>query len=82
MIPDFSTVIIQPYYRYTQLVIEIKIFQGDGDTRVGRVNGFSMVISLGRRRSFRDGEKLTGLEAYASQDRCLGCNEARLGEAR
>lgn len=49
---------------------------------VGRVNGFSMVISLGRRRSFRDGEKLTGLEAYASQDRCLGCNEARLGEAR
>lgn len=42
-----------------------------------------MVISLGRRRSFRDGEKLTGLEAYASRDRCLGCNErseARRGE--
>lgn len=40
MIPDFSAVIIQPYYRYTQLVIEIKIFQGDGDTRLTGLTGF------------------------------------------
>lgn len=40
MIPDFSAVIIQPYYRYTQLVIEIKIFQGDGDTRLAGLTVF------------------------------------------
>ena len=35
-----------------------------------------------RERDFRAGEKLTGLGAYASRDRWLGCKRAKLDEAR